>query len=56
MAKLIAKYLDPDCFTVIQGGIPETTELLSIKFDYIFYTGGSKVSRGWPQLDNNKFD
>ena len=43
MAKLIAKYLDPDCYAVIQGGVPETTELLSIKFDYIFYTGGAKV-------------
>ena len=43
MAKLIAKYLHPACYGVIQGGVAETTELLSIKFDYIFYTGGAKV-------------
>lgn len=43
IARLIAKYLDPDCYAVVQGGIPETTELLSLKFDYIFYTGGAKV-------------
>jgi acyl-CoA reductase-like NAD-dependent aldehyde dehydrogenase len=43
IAKLMAKYMDPDCFAVVLGGIPETTELLSLKFDYIFYTGGAKV-------------
>ncbi len=44
IAKLIAKYMDPDCFAVVLGGIPETTELLTLKFDYIFYTGGTKVT------------
>ena len=43
IAKLVAKYMDPDCFAVVLGGIPETTQLLSLKFDYIFYTGGAKV-------------
>jgi len=43
IAKLITKYMDPDCFAVVLGGIPETTELLTLKFDYIFYTGGTKV-------------
>lgn len=45
IAKLVAKYMDPDCFAVVLGGIPETTQLLSLKFDYIFYTGGAKVGR-----------
>jgi len=45
IAKLVAKYMDPDCFAVVLGGIPETTQLLSLKFDYIFYTGGAKVRR-----------
>ncbi len=29
----------------IEGGIPETTELLNLKFDYIFYTGNGVVGR-----------
>ena len=27
------------------GGVPETTELLKIKFDYIFYTGSGYVGK-----------
>ncbi|KAJ8883388.1 hypothetical protein PR048_015231 [Dryococelus australis] len=45
MAKLIPKYLDPTCYHVITGGIPETTELLKERFDYIFYTGSTEVGR-----------
>ena len=30
---------------VICGGIPETTELLRNKFDYIFYTGSGLVGK-----------
>lgn len=29
----------------MNGGVQETTELLELKFDYIFYTGSSKVGR-----------
>lgn len=43
--ELVHKYLDNDCFQVVCGGIPETTELLKQKFDYIFYTGNSTVGR-----------
>ena len=39
MKRLIHKYCDPECIRVICGGIPETTELLKHKFDYIFFTG-----------------
>lgn len=38
-------YLDNDCYQVVLGGIPETTELLTHKFDYIFYTGSSRVGK-----------
>ena len=30
---------------VVTGGIPETTQLLKEKFDYIFYTGSTNVGR-----------
>ncbi|EQC43473.1 aldehyde dehydrogenase (NAD) family protein [Bacteriovorax sp. Seq25_V] len=29
----------------VEGGVPETTELLDLKFDYIFYTGNGVVAR-----------
>ncbi|XP_046745808.1 aldehyde dehydrogenase, dimeric NADP-preferring isoform X2 [Diprion similis] len=45
MAELIPKYLDNECCQVILGGVPETTELLKQRFDYIFYTGSTMVGR-----------
>ncbi|KAF1809234.1 aldehyde dehydrogenase [Eremomyces bilateralis CBS 781.70] len=43
MEMIIKKYLDPSCYQVIQGAVPETTALLDEKWDKIFYTGGEKV-------------
>lgn len=40
---MIEKGLDPDCYGVVQGGIPETTVLLDQKWDKIFYTGSATV-------------
>jgi len=45
IANLLPRYIDPDCFHVVTGGIPETTQLLKEKFDYIFYTGSTNVGR-----------
>ncbi|XP_023334243.1 aldehyde dehydrogenase family 3 member B2 isoform X2 [Eurytemora carolleeae] len=45
IADLIPQYLDPHCFKVVTGGIPETTELLELRFDYIFFTGSSTVGK-----------
>ncbi|CAH1115972.1 unnamed protein product [Phaedon cochleariae] len=45
LADLIPKYLAPDCYQVVNGGIPETTKLLAERFDYIFYTGSSSVGK-----------
>jgi len=45
LLKLIPSYLDPECFAVICGGIPETTELLKVRFDHIFYTGSPMVGK-----------
>ncbi|WEV66399.1 aldehyde dehydrogenase family protein [Bifidobacterium sp. ESL0764] len=43
LGRLIGEYLDPRAFAVVQGAVPETTELLKQSFDHIFYTGGGKV-------------
>eukprot|EP00040_Diaphanoeca_grandis_P004723 m.29896 g.29896 ORF g.29896 m.29896 type:complete len:526 (-) comp16175_c0_seq1:140-1717(-) len=39
------KFLDQSCFRVITGAVAETTELLSMKWDHIFYTGNGFVGR-----------
>ncbi|PSN72413.1 aldehyde dehydrogenase [Corynespora cassiicola Philippines] len=43
MQKIISESLDPSCYTVIQGAVPETTALLDQKWDKIFYTGSANV-------------
>ncbi|KAG8178413.1 hypothetical protein JTE90_000928 [Oedothorax gibbosus] len=43
--ELVPKYLDPECFHVVLGGPEETTELLKEEFDYIFYTGSTRVGQ-----------
>ncbi len=45
MAKLINENFDPKVFKVIEGGVQETTELLKIKFDKIFFTGSVPVGK-----------
>ena len=45
MEKAVAKYLDPAAYTVVQGGIPETTAVLEQRFDQIFFTGSPAVGK-----------
>jgi len=45
LAELLPKYLDPNAVEVIEGGVPETTEILAQRFDHIFYTGSTNVGR-----------
>ncbi|KAJ4373076.1 Hexadecenal dehydrogenase [Neocucurbitaria cava] len=45
LEKVLAESLDPSCYTVIQGAIPETTALLDQKWDKIFYTGSEHVGK-----------
>lgn len=45
LADLLPRYVDPSCVRVVQGGIPETTALLELQWDKIFYTGNSRVGR-----------
>ena len=45
LARILPRYLDADAFAVVEGGIPETTELLEQRFDHILYTGNERVAR-----------
>ncbi|KAL1743350.1 Aldehyde/histidinol dehydrogenase [Schizophyllum fasciatum] len=44
-AELFPKYLDSDAYAVVNGAAAETTALLELKFDHIFYTGSTNVGR-----------
>jgi len=45
IATLLPRYLDKECFKVVEGGVEETIELLKEKFDYIFFTGSTTVGQ-----------
>jgi aldehyde dehydrogenase (NAD+) len=45
LAARLPEYVDPECVSVIEGGVDITTELLSERFDHIFYTGNGTVGR-----------
>ena len=45
VAELLPRYMDAECFHVIEGAAPETTELLRERFDHIFYTGSTRVGK-----------
>jgi len=45
IAELVPKYLDPNAVRVVEGAVEETTALLKLRFDHIFYTGGATVGR-----------
>jgi aldehyde dehydrogenase (NAD+) len=45
MADIVATYFSPKLFTVVQGGIAETSALLETRFDKIFFTGSPAVGR-----------
>ncbi len=45
LARLVPKYLDERAIALVEGGVPETTELLDMKWDHIFDTGNGTVGR-----------
>ncbi len=45
ITRLMPKYLDPQAFLVVNGGVSETTEILRQSFDFIMYTGNGQVGR-----------
>ncbi len=45
LATLLPRYLDSTALAVVEGAVQETTELLTQRFDHIFYTGNGTVGR-----------
>src|ERR1700722_11405963 len=45
IAKLVPQYLDAQAFSVVEGGVPETTALLEQQWDHIFFTGGPLIGK-----------
>lgn len=45
VAKLIPKYFSSEIVAVVEGAIPETSALLELPFNHIFYTGNGFVGR-----------
>ncbi len=45
MAEIINGNFEKEFFYVAEGGVPETTELLKLRFDKIFFTGSPKVGK-----------
>lgn len=45
VAKLIGDTFDPSYVAVVEGGVEAAQELLQLKFDHIFFTGGARVGQ-----------
>lgn len=45
IADLIANTFDPAYVAAIEGGVETSQQLLAEKFDYIFFTGGTKIGK-----------
>ena len=45
MTSLLPKYLDPAAYTIVNGAVKETTALLGLRWDHIFFTGGTKIGQ-----------
>jgi aldehyde dehydrogenase (NAD+) len=45
LLELIAKYFDPRAVAAVLGGRDDTTELLKLPFNFIFFTGSTKVGK-----------
>lgn len=45
MQEVVEAALDPSCYTIVQGGVPQTQALLAERWDKIFFTGSANVGR-----------
>jgi aldehyde dehydrogenase (NAD+) len=45
LVEIVPRYLDQSAIRVATGGAEETGKMLELKWDHLFYTGGSKVGR-----------
>jgi beta-apo-4'-carotenal oxygenase len=43
LKKIFEESLDPECYAVINGNVPETKRVLDVKWDKISFTGGKKI-------------
>ncbi|KAG2344173.1 aldehyde dehydrogenase [Suillus weaverae] len=43
--EIVPKYLDQNAYRVVNGAVPETSKLLELQWDHIFYTGNGRVAR-----------
>ncbi|KAM3932806.1 aldehyde dehydrogenase family 3 member B1-like [Leptodactylus fuscus] len=45
LADVLPRYMDKDSLAVVRAGVEKIADLLENKFDYIFFTGNSRVGR-----------
>ena len=45
LLELVPKYFDPRAVSAVAGNREQTTELLKLPFDFIFFTGSTKVGK-----------
>lgn len=45
LTRMVQELFQPDYVISIEGGVPETQELLSLPFDHIFFTGSTTVGK-----------
>jgi len=45
IARNVPQYLDNKAFSVVLGGVPETTAILEQKWDHIFFTGSPSIGK-----------
>ena len=45
LTKLIPEYFEPEAVAIVTGAKEEITELLKLPFDFIFFTGSTKVGK-----------
>ncbi len=45
LERLIGDYFQPNSVIVVNGGVETSTELLELPFDYIFFTGSTRVGK-----------
>lgn len=43
--EMVEDVFEPDVVTVVEGAVPETTALLELPFDHIFFTGSTNVGK-----------
>ncbi|MBT4287539.1 MAG: aldehyde dehydrogenase [Deltaproteobacteria bacterium] len=45
ISKMIAEFFPPEIVSVVEGGVKTVSELLTLSFDHIFFTGSTQVGK-----------